>query len=149
MSGRLFPCRQRATLLRMAISSSRPAPAQSKEHELLAEAYRAFNARDIDAVLRLMHTDVDWPNGWEGGRVHGHEQVRDYWTRQWAALDPRVEPIAFTHRGNQILLDVHQVVRDHDGHLIADHVVQHAYVLRDGLIERMDIVAFPSAEKTA
>ena len=56
--------------------------------ELLTEAYRAFNAREIDAVLAIMHHDVDWPNGMEGGRVHGHEGVRDYWTRQWAMINP-------------------------------------------------------------
>jgi hypothetical protein len=41
--------------------------------ELLIRTYRAFNARDVDAVLAAMHEDVDWPNGWEGGHVHGHE----------------------------------------------------------------------------
>jgi hypothetical protein len=50
------------------------------ERELLTRAYAAFNARNIDAVLAAMHPDVDWPNGWEGGRVRGHPQVRDYWT---------------------------------------------------------------------
>jgi hypothetical protein len=48
--------------------------------------YEAFNARDIDAVLLQMTEDVDWPNAWEGGRVHGHDGVRDYWIRQWSAL---------------------------------------------------------------
>ena len=38
----------------------------------------AFNARHIDALLEQMTPDVDWPNAWEGGRLHGREQVRDY-----------------------------------------------------------------------
>ena len=63
--------------------------------QLLTEAYRGFNAREIDAVLALMHSDVDWPNGMEGGRVHGHQQVRDYWTRQWGMINPRVDPVSF------------------------------------------------------
>jgi ketosteroid isomerase-like protein len=37
---------------------------------LLERTYAAFNARDIDAVLAVMHPDVDWPNGMDGGRVH-------------------------------------------------------------------------------
>jgi ketosteroid isomerase-like protein len=41
----------------------------------LRRAYEALNARDIDGALALMHPDVDWPNGWEGGRVHGHGLV--------------------------------------------------------------------------
>jgi ketosteroid isomerase-like protein len=70
------------------------------QRDVLTRAYAAFNARDIDAVLAAMDPDVDWPNGWEGGRVRGHDQVRDYWTRQWAAIDPTVEPVGFsTDRG--------------------------------------------------
>ncbi len=45
--------------------------------DLIREAYSAFNARDIDAVLTMMHPEVNWPNGWEGGYVKGHEGVRD------------------------------------------------------------------------
>ncbi len=62
------------------------------DRELLTRAYDAFNARDVDAAVAAMHPDVDWPNGMEGGRVHGHRGVRDYWTRQWRSIDPRVEP---------------------------------------------------------
>ncbi len=43
---------------------------------LLTKSYAAFNARDIEAVLAVMHVDVDWPNGMEGGRVLGHDEVR-------------------------------------------------------------------------
>lgn len=46
---------------------------------LLERAYERFNARDIDAVLALMTIDVEWPNGWEGGYVHGHDEVLDLW----------------------------------------------------------------------
>ena len=35
--------------------------------------YRAFNARDFDALLACMTEDVDWPNAREGGRVRGRE----------------------------------------------------------------------------
>jgi ketosteroid isomerase-like protein len=58
---------------------------------LLIAAYRAFNARDIDTILAMMHPDVDWPNGMEGGRVNGQENVRRYWMRQWGILEPHVE----------------------------------------------------------
>ena len=60
--------------------------------------YAAFNTRDIDALLEQMTPDVASPNAWEGGRVHGHEEVRDYWSRQWSVIDPSVEPVAFNVR---------------------------------------------------
>ena len=108
--------------------------------ELLEAAYEAFNLRDIDSVLALMHPDVDWPNGMEGGRVHGRGNVRDYWRRQWNLVDPRVDPVRFAEEGTgQTVVDVHQVIRDLAGKVLMDQIIQHVYFIQDGLIERMDI----------
>ena len=114
--------------------------AMTPERELLAAAYRNFNARHLDAVLSLMRPDVIWPNGMEGGFVHGHEGVRDYWTRQWAAIDPHVEPLEINQddRGRWVV-KVHQVVHDREGKLLVDQIVRHAYQIHASLIARMDI----------
>jgi hypothetical protein len=114
--------------------------------DLLLTAYASFNARDIDAVLETMCSDVDWPNGMEGGRVHGHSGVREYWTRQWGLLDPHVEPVAFSsdERGRTVV-DVHQTVRDLNGNIIVDQTVQHIYRIQNGLIESMEIRASRSS----
>jgi hypothetical protein len=113
----------------------------AEEHErLLRATYDAFNRRDVEAVLATMHPDVDWPNAWEGGRVRGHDEVRAYWTRQFAEIDPRVEPQAFVSTPDgRIAVEVHQVVRALDGSVLADQVVTHVYTMRDGLIQRMDV----------
>lgn len=110
------------------------------KRELLAAVYTAFNRRDIEEVLALMRPDVDWPNGMEGGRVHGFGEVRAYWRRQWGILDPHVEPVRMEEdeSGNTVV-DVHQVVRDLSGNILKDQMVQHVYSFRDGLIARMDI----------
>src|SRR2546428_3289000 len=106
----------------------------------LADAYHAFTARDIDAALAAMHPDVDGPDGMEGGRVHGHDGVRGYWTRQWTVIDPHVEPQRFgTDETGRIIVDVHQVVRDRTGNVLADQMVQHVYLMKDGLIRSMEI----------
>lgn len=108
--------------------------------ELLIAAYSNFNARALDAVLALMHNDVDWPNGMEGGRVHGDQGVRDYWTRQWGMLDPHVEPVSFrTDDSGRTIVTVHQVVRSLSGDVLVDQMLEHAYLIEDGLIRRMDI----------
>jgi hypothetical protein len=110
------------------------------EEEILRRAYEAFNAREIEAVIVLMHPEVDWPNGMEGGRVRGHEAVRAYWERQFGMIDSRVEPCGFgTDAAGRVVVDVLQVVRDPDGGLLSEGVVQHVYSIRDGLIERMEI----------
>jgi nuclear transport factor 2 (NTF2) superfamily protein len=49
---------------------------------LVRAACEAFNHRDVDAVLVCLSPDVAWANGMEGGFVHGHDAVRDYWTGQ-------------------------------------------------------------------
>jgi hypothetical protein len=59
--------------------------------ELIAQVYSAFNQRNIDATLVLMSGNVSWPKASEGGRVVGKQAIRDYWTRQWAEFDPRVD----------------------------------------------------------
>jgi ketosteroid isomerase-like protein len=107
--------------------------------DLLRRAYAAFNARDIDRALAVMHPDVDWPNGMEGGRELGHDAVRAYWTRQFGLIDSHVEPESFEDVDGKIVVEVHQVVRDLDGALLSDQRVEHVHTLRDGLIARMDI----------
>jgi ketosteroid isomerase-like protein len=94
------------------------------EVELLRAAYVAFNARDIDAALTIMTPDVAWPRAFKGGFVRGPEEVRAYWTEQWSEIDGKVEPVAFhLEDSGQILVEVHQVVRDLAGALLADEQV--------------------------
>ena len=107
---------------------------------LIRDLYASFNARDIDAVLARLDPDVDWPNAWEGGRLKGHQEVRDYWTRQFAAIDGRVEPQHIARDGDQITVTVHQTVRTPGtGELIDDRTVTHTYTIRDDRIVRMDV----------
>ena len=107
--------------------------------QLISDLYASFNARDIEAVIAHLDPDVDWPNAWEGGRLHGHDAVRDYWTRQFAAIDGHVEPTAIARDGERVVVTVHQTVRDLDGQLQDDRVVAHTYTIRDDRIVRMDV----------
>src|SRR4051812_24548782 len=92
----------------------------SPDIELLRAAYAAFNARDIDAALATMTPDVAWPKAFKGGFARGHQAVRAYWTEQWSEIDPHVEPASFRPDGaGCILVDVHQVVRDMAGAVVA------------------------------
>ncbi|HEX6373163.1 MAG TPA: nuclear transport factor 2 family protein [Longimicrobium sp.] len=110
------------------------------DQELLRYAYAAFNARNVDAALATMHPDVDWPNGMEGGTVHGHRAVRAYWTRQWTLIDPRVEPVSFTPtEDGRVAVDVRQVVHDSRGTLLLDQRVRHVYRIENRLIREMEI----------
>jgi hypothetical protein len=106
----------------------------------LRQVYDRFNAREMETVLAAMHEDVVWANGMDGGYVFGREEVRKYWTRQWAMVNPRVEPIAFsTGPKGESVLRVHQVVRDLNGNLLVDQEVEHIFSIEDNLIKRFDI----------
>jgi hypothetical protein len=110
--------------------------------QLLEDAYAAFNARDMASALSAMHPDVEWPNGMEGGTVRGHDGVRHYWTRQWTAIDPHVDPVRIDDDDDgQFVVAVHQIIRDLSGSVVAERFVEHAYLLEDGLIRRMEIRA--------
>ena len=118
--------------------------------ELLRAASSAFNARDIDAALALMTPDVAWPKAFKGGFVHGSEEVRAYWTEQWSEINPHVEPVSFySEEAGRILVDVHQVVRDLSGAVLADEHVGHRFTLEHSLIQAMEICPLPSSTPKA
>lgn len=104
------------------------------------DIYAAFNARDIDAVLKTFHPDVHWPNGWEGGFVEGHDAVRAYWTRQWKEVNPIVEPVAVKEQPDgSVAVEVHQVVKDYGGAMLFDGYLRHIYRFEQGLVTSMEI----------
>ena len=116
----------------------------TQEIELLRAAYAAFNRRDINAALALMSADVAWPRAFKGGFVRGPEEVRAYWTEQWSEINPQVEPVAFhPEDAGQILVEVHQVVRDLSGAVLADEQVGHRFTFENGLIQAMEVTAIP------
>lgn len=113
---------------------------RSPARQLLEHAYAAFNARDIASALRDMHPDVEWPNGMDGGMAHGRDEVRDSWTRQWTSVDPHVDPLRIDDDDDgRLIVAVHQIVRDLSGLVVAERFIEHAYLLEDGLIRRMEI----------
>jgi SnoaL-like domain len=114
----------------------------SDEIALLTRMYREFNTRNIDAVLTVMRADVKWPNGWEGGYVVGHDAVRDYWTRQWAQIDPTVTPEGYEPLPDgRVRVRVRQVIRDRAGKLTSEKFVNHTYSFAAGKIGGMEIEA--------
>jgi hypothetical protein len=108
--------------------------------ELISQVYAAFNQRDIDATLLLMSENVSWPKASEGGRVVGKQAIRDYWTRQWAEFDPRVDVLEVVdHEMGRTDVKVHQLVKNLEGDVLSETELWHVYTIANGLIERMDI----------
>jgi len=119
--------------------------AMIKNVETLKLLYERFNAKDIDGVLAMLSDDVEWANGMDGGFVQGHDGIRAYWTRQWAVVDPHVEPLHFDPLANgSILVKVKQTIRDLEGLPIQekglkDKTVDHVFHFANGKVVRFDI----------
>jgi ketosteroid isomerase-like protein len=111
-----------------------------KNRELIHYAYAAFNARDIDAILKVMHPGIKWSKAWEGDYAHGHHEVRDYWQRQWKEIDPNVKPVGFREREDGTLeVEVDQLVKNLDGEILFQGKVSHIYKINNGQLQQMDI----------
>ena len=107
---------------------------------IIEQAYSAFNTRDIERALALMTRDVSWPKASEGGKVVGKEEIRAYWTRQWAEFDPHVEPLGMTDEGgSKTRVKVHQLVKSLQGEVLSDSEVLHVFTVNSGLIAVMDL----------
>ncbi len=112
----------------------------SDNAEFVRRVYALLNGRDVESVLAAMHPEVIWANGMEGGHVHGRDEVRSYWQRRWAIIDPYVEPLEILPNGEgEVVVKVHQVMRDLNGKLRAERLVTHVFQTRNGLILRFDI----------
>jgi hypothetical protein len=107
----------------------------------LRDLYTAFNKRDMPTLLAAMAPDVLWPNGWEGGTVRGHDELRAYWTRQWAQIEPTVVPTVFkAENDGRTAVTVQQVVRDKAGVTLVTQTVTHVYRFADDLVAEMEII---------
>ena len=112
----------------------------TKYSEIIGKAYAGFNKRDINAVFTVMHPNVSWPKAFEGGFVTGYDAVREYWTRQWSEIDPKVEPLSIIERNDgKVVVEVQQLVKDMEGNILFDGKVNHLYTINNDVIERMEV----------
>ena len=87
-----------------------------------------------------MSEHVSWPKASEGGRAFGKQEIRNYWTRQWAEFDPRVDILEVVDgKAGEIEVKVHQLVKNLKGDVLSDTELWHVYTIANGLIDRMDL----------
>lgn len=102
--------------------------------------YQSFNDRDLDAVIAAMAPDVDWPNGWEGGRLSGRDSVREYWERQWREIRPTTTVRNIGERPDgTVAARVRLVVRDPAGNVLARSDLTHVYEFIGRHVRRMTV----------
>lgn len=106
----------------------------------LQNLYDAFNTREIETIISAMHPDVKCANGLEGGFVYGRDAVREYWTEQFASIQPELKTLKFEiDADGRNVVTVHQVIKDLQGNLLADATLHQTFTIEDGLISIYEI----------
>jgi SnoaL-like domain len=112
----------------------------SSNQQFLQNLYEAFNKREIETIISVMHPDVKWANGVEGGFVYGRDAVREYWTNQFKVIQVQLETLRFeTDENSRDVVTAHQIVRDLQGNLLADTTIQQFFTIGNGLISLYEI----------
>jgi hypothetical protein len=112
----------------------------SSNQQFLQNLYEAFNKGEIETIISVMHPNVKWANGVEGGFVYGQDAVREYWTNQYKVIQVLLETLKFeTDENNRNVVTVHQTVRDLQGNLLADATIQQIFTIENSLISLYEI----------
>ena len=112
----------------------------SSNRQFLQNLYDAFNNGEIETIISVMHPDVKWANGVEGGFVYGRDAVREYWTNQYKVIQVQLETLKFeTDENNRNVVTVHQIIKDLQGNLLADATIQQIFTIEDGSISLYEI----------
>ena len=90
-------------------------------------------------VAGALHPDVDWPEPWSGGRLHGPDAVVAHLAAQRAAQSVALTPLRVRDTDHGLAVTLHQVVRDADGDVLSDTTVLHTLTVVDGLVARLDV----------
>jgi ketosteroid isomerase-like protein len=105
---------------------------------LLLRLYKAIDAKNVDAVVALLHPDVDFPDQLnEDKRLHGLAEVRSYYERAFSLIAGENTLTAFHARPDGTAeVRIHHHVTSLD--LWHDGPVDYSFSFRDGLIARLD-----------
>jgi phage pi2 protein 07 len=121
----------------------------SSNQQLLQSLYDAFNKREIEMIVEVMHPDVKWANGLEGGFVYGRDAVREYWINQFKNIQVQLETLKFeTDEKNRNVVTVYQIVKDLQGNLLADMTVKQIFTIENGGIVLYEIGETATIQET-
>ncbi|PSF33900.1 nuclear transport factor 2 family protein [Aphanothece hegewaldii CCALA 016] len=111
-----------------------------ENQQFLQNLYEAFNKGDLETIISVMHPDVKWANGVEGGFVYGRNAVREYWTNQYKVIQVQLETLKFeTDEHNRDVVTTHQIVRDLQGNLLFRATIQQIFTIENSLISLYEI----------
>lgn len=108
--------------------------------ELVLAAYDSFNQGETEAILDLLHPDIEWvppPTSLEPHPVYGRDAVREY-------LAPNIfesqtaEPIEIMEHGNRLLVVAHVRARGRGSGIEIDQTAYHILTIEGGRAVRFE-----------
>jgi uncharacterized protein len=106
--------------------------------ELLRGAYQAFSRGEFEAVVDLLHPDVEWvppPSSLDPRPLRGREAVREYLSPNFFE-DQSAEPLEIVEDGNRVLVVARVRARGRGSGIEIDQTVYHLFTIVDGLAVR-------------
>jgi uncharacterized protein len=110
----------------------------SEVAEVVRGAYEAYSRGDLDAVMDLLHPDIELmppPTSVEPHPVRGRDAVRQY-------LAPNIfeyqsaEPVELVEEGDRVLVAARVRARGSGSGIELDQVAYHVLTIKDGLAVR-------------
>jgi ketosteroid isomerase-like protein len=107
------------------------------DHEDLTEAFvAAYNRRDVEAMVALLHPEVEIYG--RRGNFHGHEGFRRWLGEPYVALDTELEFTEVAEGGGIVVLEGTRRFRwREDGTHAGDEPLAAVAGVRDGLIDSL------------
>ena len=103
--------------------------------DVVLRLHAALDRRDLDAVMALMHPDVQFEDFVDGGPLAGLVEVRAFYQRLFDTLSPGFDILATENLpGGRVRVDMQVVVHDSAGHVWSDSRSGATYTLTDGLV---------------
>jgi uncharacterized protein len=109
--------------------------------EMLIQSYRAWNDRDVEAMLRNAHPDAELvpiPQSPDLTVAQGGEGLAQFLSSVfdiWQELE--IEPLLFTPAGDRVLVDVAVKARARDSGIELEEEWAHVWTLREGKVDRI------------
>jgi ketosteroid isomerase-like protein len=108
--------------------------------EIVRSTYAAFSRGDVDAVLELLHPDVDWhppPTSVDPQPLRGRDAVREYLAPNFFESQ-RAEPVEVTVESDRVLVEARVQARGAGSGVEIDSTAWHLYVVRDDQVVRFE-----------
>lgn len=106
---------------------------------LVRDFYEAFNRRDVEGMVALVHPEADFTDLLDNGRIVGRAALAVHWRRLLGMIKGELTVVSSRAAPDgALLVRFRHQITNHDGRLWDDGEETLRYEFLDGLISRMD-----------